>query len=230
MSRYAGIGLEAERVRILVVEDERDLADAIARGLRREGMAVDVALDGSNGLEKALVNGYDVVVLDRDLPRLHGDDVCRELLARGSTARILMLTAASGTRDRIEGLDLGADDYLGKPFDFGELTARIRALARRGHSTREPVLRRLDIELDPATRRAERGGRSIELTRKEFAVLEVLMRAEGVVVSAEELLERAWDEEADPFTNAVRMTVSKLRRSLGDPPVIETVVGVGYRL
>lgn len=217
-------------MRILVVEDERDLADAIARGLRREGMAVDIAFDGSDGLEKATVNGYDVILLDRDLPRLHGDDVCRELLASGSTARILMLTAASGTSDRIEGLDLGADDYLGKPFDFGELTARIRALARRSQPAREPVLRRLDITLDPATRRVERGGRPVELTRKEFAVLEVLLRAEGGVVSAEELLERAWDEEADPFTNAVRMTVSKLRRSLGDPPVIETIVGVGYRL
>ena len=217
-------------MRILVVEDERDLADAIARGLRREGMAVDVAFDGSDGLEKATVNGYDVVVLDRDLPRVHGDEVCRELLASDSTARILMLTAASGTIDRIAGLDLGADDYLGKPFDFGELTARIRALARRGQPAREPVLRRLDITLDPATRRVERGGRPVELTRKEFAVLEVLLRAEGGVVSAEELLERAWDEEADPFTNAVRMTVSKLRRSLGEPPVIETVVGVGYRL
>lgn len=217
-------------MRILVVEDERDLADAIARGLRREGMAVDVAFDGSDGLEKASVNGYDVVLLDRDLPRLHGDDVCRALLASDSAARILMLTAASATVDRIEGLDLGADDYLGKPFDFGELTARIRALARRNQPARRPVLRRLDIALDPAMRRAERAGREIELTRKEFAVLEVLLRAEGAVVSTEELLERVWDEEVDPFTNAVRMTVSKLRRSLGAPPVIETVVGVGYRL
>ncbi len=217
-------------MRILVVEDERDLAEAVARGLRRDGLAVDVAIDGASALEKAAVNDYDVIVLDRDLPAVHGDDVCRELLARSVDARILMLTAAALVSDRIEGLDIGADDYLGKPFDFGELKARIRALGRRAATSRQPLLRRQGIVLDPSRRTTERDGKPIELTRKEFAVLEVLMRADGDVVSAEELLESAWDDNTDPFTNSVRMTVSKLRKSLGPPSVIETVVGAGYRL
>jgi DNA-binding response OmpR family regulator len=217
-------------VRVLIVEDERDLAGAIARGLRRDGLAVDMAFDGASALEKALINEYDVVVLDRDLPAVHGDIVCRELLAARTPSRILMLTAATSVSDRIEGLDIGADDYLGKPFDFGELRARVRALARRNQPAHQPVVERHGVVLDPARRSVERDGRAIELTRKEFAVLELLMLAEGAVVSSEELLERAWDEAADPFTNAVRITVSKLRRSLGDPPIIETVVGVGYRL
>jgi DNA-binding response OmpR family regulator len=217
-------------MRVLVVEDERDLANAIARGLRRDGLAVDVARDGASALEKAFVNGYDVVVLDRDLPVVHGDEVCRRLVANEVDAGVIMLTAAAGVGDRIEGLDLGADDYLAKPFDFGELKARIRALHRRRRPARPPVLARAGIELDPARHTVERAGHELELTRREFAVLEVLMRADGSVVSAEELLERVWDEEIDPFTNAVRVTVMKLRKSLGDPPVIETVRGAGYRL
>lgn len=217
-------------MRVLVVEDERDLASAIARGLRRDGFAVDVAHDGASALEKALVHGYDVVVLDRDLPVVHGDDVCRELIANDVDAGVIMLTAAGGVGDRIDGLDLGADDYLAKPFDFGELKARIRALHRRRQPARAPTLERADIVLDPARRTVERGGSALELTRREFAVLEVLMRADGSVVSAEELLEHVWDAEIDPFTNAVRVTVMKLRKSLGDPPVIETVRGAGYRL
>ncbi len=217
-------------MRVLVVEDERDLASAIARGLRRDGFAVDLAYDGASALEKALVHGYDVVVLDRDLPVIHGDEVCRELVASGIEAGVLMLTAAGRIEDRIEGLDLGADDYLPKPFDFGELKARIRALHRRKQPARAPVLQRRDIALDPARRTVERASRPLELTRKEFAVLEVLLRADGSVVSAEELLERVWDEEINPFTNAVRVTIMKLRKSLGEPPAIETVRGAGYRI
>ena len=217
-------------MRVLVVEDERDLASAIARGLRRDGFAVDLAYDGASGLEKALVHGYDVVVLDRDLPVVHGDQVCRELVAAGVEAGVIMLTAAGRIEDRIAGLDLGADDYLPKPFDFGELKARIRALHRRRQPARAPVLERLDIVLDPARRTAERAGRPLDLTRKELAVLEVLLRAGGSVVSAEELLERVWDEEINPFTNAVRVTIMKLRKGLGDPSAIETVRGEGYRI
>ena len=217
-------------MRVLVVEDERDLAEAIARGLRRDGLAVDVALDGEAALEKAAINSYDVVVLDRDLPKVHGDDVCRELGARGSEARVLMLTAAAGIADRVDGLDLGADDYLSKPFDFAELKARIRALDRRRGPRRTTELSAGGVTLDPARHRVTRDGAPVELSRKEFAVLEVLMQAQGEVVSAEELLERAWDEHTDPFTNAVRVTIMNLRRRLGDPPLIETVVGVGYRI
>jgi len=216
-------------VRVLVVEDEEVLADAVARGLRREGMAVDVALDGDAALGKATVNDYDVVVLDRDLPRVHGDDVCRMLAASGVAARILMLTAAASVESRVEGLSMGADDYLPKPFAFSELVARVRALGRRAPAL-PPVLSAGDVELDPGRRVARRGGAELALAPKEFAVLEVLLGAGGRTVSAEELLERAWDEHADPFTNSVRVTVMKLRKKLGDPPLIETVPGAGYRV
>jgi len=220
---------EAE-TRILIVEDEEDLAAAIARGLRREGMAVDVALDGLAGLEKASVNDYDVVILDRNLPGLHGDEVCRRLVEARTAARILMLTAARGLDERVAGLGLGADDYLGKPFAFVELVARIRALTRRAGAARPPVLRRGDLELDTAVRQARRAGTDLALTRKELGVLEVLLAAEGAVVSAEDLLEKVWDENTDPFTNVVRVTVMTLRRKLGEPPLITTVPGAGYRL
>ena len=217
-------------MRVLVVEDEELLADAIARGLRREGMAVDVALDGADALEKAGVNRYDVVVLDRDLPRVHGDDVCRELVASGDHPPILMLTASGAVDERVEGLGLGADDYLGKPFAFVEVVARVRALARRTSSPLPPVLTRGGVTLDPARGAVHRDGRALALTRKELGVLGVLLGAGGAIVSAEELLERVWDEHADPFTNTVRVTIANLRRKLGDPPVIETVVGSGYRI
>ena len=215
-------------MRVLVVEDERDLANAIARGLRRDGLAVDIALDGAAAIEKAAVHPYDIVVLDRDLPAVHGDDVCRELIAAGLDCRILMLTAAGAINDRIDGLDLGAVDYLAKPFDFGELRARIRALGRRARPATQPLIERGGVLLDPARRRAERDERPLDLTRKEFAVLLVLLEADGAVVSAEQLLDRAWDEHADPFTNVVRVTIMKLRKSLGGPRLIETVRGVGY--
>ena len=217
-------------MRVLIVEDEPALVDAVARGLRREGMAVDVAGDGSTALAKAEVNDYDVVVLDRDLPVVHGDEVCRALALRRSTCRILMLTASGGVDDRVEGLELGADDYLPKPFAFAELVARLRALGRRTQVARPPVLVRGDIVLDPSRHVVTRAGRFVSLTKKEFATLEVLLAADGAVVSAEELLEKVWDEHADPFTNTIRVTVSNLRRKLGSPPVIETVVGTGYRL
>jgi DNA-binding response OmpR family regulator len=215
-------------VRVLVVEDEDVLADAIARGLRWEGMAVDVALDGATALAKAAVNPYDVVVLDRDLPGIHGDDVCREMA--GGRARVLLLTAARSVRDRVEGFDLGADDYLPKPFAFGELVARVRALGRRNGPTAAPLLSAGDIVVDPSRRLAFRNGERLALARKELAVLEILLAADGGVVSAEELLDRAWDDQTDPFTNVVRMTMMKLRRKLGEPNVIETVVGEGYRI
>ena len=217
-------------MRLLVVDDERDLAEAIARGLRREGWAVDVAHDGGRALEKAEVSDYDLVLLDRQIPVIHGDDVCRELHARGARTRILMLTASGTIEDRVGGLDVGADDYLSKPFAFEELTARVRALLRRTSESSDPVLERCGIVLDPARHIVERDGRSLELTPKEFAVLEILLRAEGRVVSVEELLERAWDENANPFTNAVRVCVMTLRRRLGEPSVIETVVSAGYRI
>jgi DNA-binding response OmpR family regulator len=217
-------------MRVLIAEDEQRLAAAIARGLRGEGMAVDVAPDGRDALTKASVVRYDVLVLDRDLPGVHGDEVCRAVRGEQPETGILMLTAAGALEDLVEGLSLGADDYLPKPFRFPELVARIHALARRSSPSRPPVLKHQDIELDPARRRLTRGGREIELARKEFAVLETLMGAEGATVSAEELLERVWDEHVDPFTNVVRMTIMTLRRKLGDPQAIETVIGVGYRM
>ena len=217
-------------MRVLVVEDERVLADAIATGLRREILAVDVAYDGAGALERTSVNDYDVVVLDRDLPKVHGDEVCRRLVAERNPARILMLTAAGDLDDKVEGLSIGADDYLAKPFAFAELIARVRALGRRAAAPVPPVLERAGISLDPARRSVSRDGVPIDLTRKEFAVLEVLLRADGIVVSSEQLLEKAWDEHIDPFTNVVRVTMMTLRKKLGDPPVIETVPGVGYRL
>lgn len=217
-------------MRVLVVEDEEQLASSIARGLRREGFAVDVALDGDEALEKGQVNSYDVVVLDRDLPAVHGDEVCRSLIATKPETRILMLTAAGDIGDRVEGLSLGADDYLPKPFAFQELVARIRALSRRSGPPRPPVLGAGDVTLDPARRVVTRGGRPIGLTRKEFGVLQTLLEAGGAVVSVEDLLEGVWDEHADPFTNTVRVTVMTLRRKLGEPDIIETVVGFGYRI
>jgi DNA-binding response OmpR family regulator len=217
-------------VRVLVIEDDRELAEAIALGLRRERMAVDLAFDGPSGLEHGLVNDYDVIVLDRDLPGLHGDDVCAQLIQAGSRSRVLMLTAAGTIQDRVEGLGLGADDYLPKPFAFAELVARIEALFRRSQPAVPPVLAYDELELDTARRRASRGGRALDLGPKEFGVLEMLLAAKGRVVSAEELLERVWDEMADPFTTAVKVAVSRLRRKLGDPPLIETVAQAGYRI
>ncbi|MBV8987588.1 MAG: response regulator transcription factor [Solirubrobacterales bacterium] len=217
-------------MRVLIAEDEQRLADAIARGLRREGMAVDLAPDGTDALIKARVIRYDVIVLDRDLPGMHGDDVCRAVRGERPETGILMLTAAAALEDLVEGLSMGADDYLPKPFRFAELVARIHALARRSTPSRPPVLRRGDLELDPARRLVTRAGAPIELARKEFAVLEALMTADGATVSAEELLERVWDEHIDPFTNVVRMTIMTLRRKLGEPQMVETVIGVGYRM
>ncbi|GAA2365291.1 response regulator transcription factor [Nonomuraea africana] len=217
-------------MRVLVVEDEAMLADAIAEWLREEAHAVDVAYDGASALERAAVNDYDVVVLDRDLPAVHGDDVCRELVEAGSAARVLMLTAAAEVTDRVSGLCLGADDYLTKPFAFLELAARVHALGRRSRPAAPPVLRRAGITLDPARREVFRDHRYVPLAKKEFAVLAELLRADGAAVSAEQLLEKVWDEHTDPFTGAVRLTVLKLRRKLGDPPVVETVIGVGYRI
>jgi DNA-binding response OmpR family regulator len=217
-------------MRVLVVEDERRLADAIARGLRREGMAVDLAGDGDEALHKSRVVRYDVLVLDRDLPGLHGDDVCRTVRAERPETGIIMVTAAGELDDLVSGLSLGADDYLPKPFRFAELVARIRALSRRAVPSRPPVLVHGDLELDPARRSLTRGGTPIELARKELAVLETLMAADGATVSAEELLERVWDEHTDPFTNVVRMTIMTLRRKLGEPQLVQTVIGVGYRM
>jgi DNA-binding response OmpR family regulator len=217
-------------MRVLVIEDDRELAEAIGVGLRREQMAVDLAFDGDAGLERALVYGYDVIVLDRDLPRIRGDDVCAQLVEHGSRSRVLMLTAAATIEDRVDGLHLGADDYLPKPFAFAELVARIRALFRRAQPAMPPVLERGDLRLDPARRTASRGGTPLELGPKEFGALELLLAAQGRVVSAEELLERVWDEMADPFTTSVKVTISRLRRKLGDPPVIETITQAGYRI
>ncbi|WAL67641.1 response regulator transcription factor [Amycolatopsis cynarae] len=217
-------------MRILVVEDEEPLAEAIARGLRREGMAVDIALNGDEGHEKASITRYDVVLLDRDLPGMSGDDLCKQIVASGELTRVLMLTASGTVSDRVEGLSLGADDYLAKPFAFPELVARVRALGRRATPAAPPLLTAGDVELDPARRTVRRAGGPIELTRKEFGVLEVLLAAKGAVVSSEELLERVWDENADPFTTTVRVTVMTLRKKLGEPGIIETVVGSGYRV
>jgi DNA-binding response OmpR family regulator len=217
-------------MRVLVAEDFEVLARSIGTGLRREGMAVDVVLDGDDALEHLAITRYDVVVLDRDLPGVHGDEVCRRIAAEGMGSRVLMLTAASTIRDRVEGLGLGADDYLPKPFDFAELVARVRALARRSAPAVPPVLIAGDLRLDPARRVAERGGRRLDLSPREFAVLECLLAAGGRAVSAEELLERVWDEMADPFTTAVKSTIRRLRGRLGDPPVVETVREGGYRI
>jgi DNA-binding response OmpR family regulator len=216
-------------VRILVVEDHAVLANTIAEGLRDVGMAVDICVDGASAIESATLTRYDVVVLDRDLPIVHGDAVCAALVAGPSEARILMLTAAAGVDDRVAGLTLGADDYLPKPFAFEELLARVRSLARRSPSP-PPLLVRGDLVLDRARARVSRNGQPVELTAKEFGVLEVLCAADGAVVSAEELFERAWDERTDPFSNVVAVTVGRLRRKLGDPPLIETVTALGYRL
>jgi DNA-binding response OmpR family regulator len=217
-------------VRILLIEDDRELAEAIGAGLRNAGMAVDVSFDGAGGLERALTTTYDVVVLDRDLPGIHGDRVCAELVRSRSRTRILMLTAASTLDDRVEGLGLGADDYLPKPFAFAELVARVRALLRRAQPAVPPLLIGADVRLDTARREAWRGARRLDLTPKELAVLELLLSAQGRVVSQEELLERVWDEAADPFSSAAKVTVSRLRRRLGDPPLIETVAQAGYRI
>jgi DNA-binding response OmpR family regulator len=216
-------------MRVLVAEDHAKLADRIAEGLRDAGMAVDVVHDGAAALDEAGHTAYDVIVLDRDLPAVHGDQVCRTLAATAGGPRILMLTAAAGVDDRVDGLELGADDYLGKPFAFHELVARVRALARRAPSA-PPVVRRGDLTVDRARHRASRGGRALSLTRKEFGVLEMLVAADGAVVSAEELLEHVWDAHADPFSNIVAVTVGRLRRKLGAPPLIDTVVGKGYRM
>jgi len=217
-------------VRVLVIEDDEELAETVAAGLRHERMAVDVAFDGEAGLARALVNDYDVIVLDRDLPRLHGDQVCARLVDGGARSRVLMLTAAATNDDLIQGLGLGADDYLAKPFDFPVLVARIGALVRRAQPGIPPVLRSGDVVLDSARRSARRAERWLELTPKEFGVLELLLAAQGRVVSAEELLARVWDEAADPFSGAVKVTISRLRAKLGDPPVIDTVARAGYRI
>jgi DNA-binding response OmpR family regulator len=217
-------------MRVLVVEDQAELADSVGRMLRREGMAVDVVYDGEQALERTGVVDYDVVVLDRDIPVVHGDDVCRHLSARRDPVRVLMLTASGTVADRVEGLNLGADDYLPKPFAYAELIARVRAMARRSQPALPPVLRHGDLHLDPAQRVATRGGVRLPLTPKEFAVLEHLLAARPRAVSAEELLERVWDEAADPFTTTVKATINRLRAKLGEPPLIQTVPRSGYRI
>ena len=217
-------------MRVIVVEDEVAMAEAVARGLRRDGIAVDIAYDGDSGSEKLSFTRYDVAVLDRDLPGRSGDELCDEVLAAGATTRVLMLTASGTLADKVDGLSRGADDYLAKPFDFPELVARVRALGRRATPAMPPTLAADGVRLDPARRTVHREDRPVELTRKEFGVLEVLMGAGGAVVSSEELLERVWDENADPFTTTVRVTVMTLRKKLGEPGVIETVVGAGYRV
>jgi DNA-binding response OmpR family regulator len=217
-------------MRVLVAEDFEVLARSIGTGLRREGMAVDVVLDGNAALEHLAETRYDVLVLDRDLPGVHGDEICRQLAAGQAASRILMLTAASTVQDRVEGLGLGADDYLAKPFDFAELVARIRALGRRATAPLPPTLEAGDVTVDPGRRVAFRAGRRLDLSPKEFAVLECMLSRPGRVISAEELLERVWDEAADPFTTAVKTTIRRLRAKLGDPPVIHTVREGGYRI
>jgi DNA-binding response OmpR family regulator len=217
-------------MRVLVVEDHKELAATVAVGLRREGMAVDLSFDGEDALRRASRADYDVVVLDRDLPRVHGDEVCRTLIGRGSRARVLMLTASAAVESRVDGLSLGADDYLPKPFAFAELVARIRALARRSQPALPPVLERGDIRVDTVQRVASRGGRRLALSPKELAVLELLVAADGAPLSTETLLERGWDAYAYPFSNVVKVTISRLRRKLGEPDAIETVPHVGYRI
>lgn len=216
---------------MLLIEDERVLADYLAAGLRRDGMAVDVSYDGLHADQQIAVNQYDILIVDRDLPGIHGDELCRRVTQEGDgVTRVLMLTAYDTVRDRVAGLNIGADDYLTKPFDYAELLARLRALGRRTTRAVPPALSHHDLVLDTARRRVERGGAPVTLTPKEFAVLQVLMSADGAVVSTETLLERAWDENADPWTNAVRVVMSKLRSKLGSPPLIETVPGAGYRM
>jgi DNA-binding response OmpR family regulator len=217
-------------MRVLVVEDHPKLATTVATVLRREGMVTDIAFDGHDALDHVAGADYDVILLDRDLPGLHGDEVCRTLLADGCRSRVLMLTAAGTIADRVEGLDLGADDYLPKPFDFAELLARVRALGRRSHPAVPPLLEHGDLVLDPGRHIVTRAGERLALSPKEFAVLELLLSAGGTVISAEEILRRVWDEYADPFTTAVKTTISRLRSKLGDPPVIETVPQAGYRI
>ncbi|WP_203897665.1 response regulator transcription factor [Virgisporangium aliadipatigenens] len=217
-------------MRVLVVEDQAELADSVARVLRREGMAVDVSYDGAAALERTELVDYDVIVLDRDLPGVHGDDVCRALVAREAPSRVLMLTASGTVAERVDGLALGADDYLPKPFAYAELVARIRAVGRRTTTAAPPVLVHGELRLDPARRIATRAGARLALSPKEFAVLEHLLTGRGRVISAEELLERVWDEAADPFTTTVKATINRLRAKLGDPPLIETVARAGYRI
>jgi DNA-binding response OmpR family regulator len=218
------------QVRVLVIEDDEELAETVAAGLREARMAVDIALDGKAGLARALVHDYEVIVLDRDLPGVHGDEVCARLVAAGGRSRVLMLTGAAETEDLVEGLRLGADDYLAKPFAFAVLVARICALARRAQPSIPPVLEHGDLVLDTAKRCAQRAGRPLALRPKEFGVLELLLAAQGRVIPAEELLERVWDENTDPFTATVKITISRLRAKLGDPPVIQTIAKVGYRI
>ncbi|MQA24615.1 MAG: response regulator [Micromonosporaceae bacterium] len=217
-------------MRVLVVEDDEEMAQTVGVGLRKAQMTVDIALDGLTGLERAMINDYDVIVLDRDLPGMHGDEVCTKVIAMESRSRILMLTAASMPADLVHGLGLGADDYLAKPFDFSVLVARISALARRTQPAHPPTLRHGDLVLDAAKRVVYRGGRQLQLAHKEFGVLEVLLAARGRTVSAEELLERVWDEHADPFTAAVKITISRLRAKLGDPPIVRTIAKSGYQI
>jgi DNA-binding response OmpR family regulator len=217
-------------VRVLVAEDHRELAATIAVGLRREGMAVDIAFDGEAALRHAAGDSYEVILLDRDLPKIHGDDVCRALVARGSRSRVLMLTASDAIEDRVDGLGLGADDYLPKPFAFAELVARIRALARRRDTGRSPVLTHGDLRLDTVQRVATRAGRRLELSNRELAVLELLLAANGATVTTRDLLARGWDEYVDPGGGVVKVTISRLRRKVGDPPLIETVPHAGYRI
>lgn len=217
-------------MRVLIAEDEVVMAEAIAQGLRLQTLAVDTVHDGDAALQRLAVNEYDVLVLDRDLPRVHGDDVCRAVVQEHPGVRVLMLTAAGDLADRVHGLGLGADDYLAKPFAFAELVARVRALGRRSRPAAPPVLQRAGLCLDTSHREVFRNGRVVGVSRKEFAVLEELLRADGAVVSTEQLLERAWDEHTDPFTNAVRVTVMTLRRKLGPPQVVETITGVGYQI
>jgi DNA-binding response OmpR family regulator len=224
------MGTGGPAVRVLVIEDDAELAQAIGVGLRRTDMAVDVASDGTTGLERALETDYDVVVLDRDLPGVHGDEICRRMVESRCRARVLMLTAAGTMDDLVDGLKLGADDYLAKPFDFPVLVARIGALYRRAQPALPPVLRHDDVELDPARHRVRRAGRQLDLSPKEFGVLHLLLASGGRAVSAEELLERVWDEAADPFTNAVKVTISRLRSKIGEPPMIQTIPRAGYRI
>jgi DNA-binding response OmpR family regulator len=217
-------------MRVLVAEDEEALVEILVDGLRAKGMAVDAARDGEHALEQLAINRYDVLVLDRDLPVVHGDEVCRAVVASEAPTRVLMLTAAGTVEDRVAGLDLGADDYLAKPFAFVELVSRIRALGRRTHPVLPPVIEHGDLTVDVSRRLVSRGARELALSGKEFSVLEVLLGAQGALVTSEDLLERVWDAHADPFTNAVRVTMMRLRRKLGDPPLIETVAGAGYRI